>query len=104
MNRTSHRKSPRAGTLIVTLLVITLLALIAAHTLRRVDPKLRMAYQTAGWQEARLAAEAGIDVAMGELARNATSAPDGPWTGWKTQDSSGARPVNGSILSSTLAS
>jgi hypothetical protein len=78
-----HRRA--GGTLVLSLIVLTLLALMAANTLRRVEPKLRMAYQTVGWQEARVAAEAGIDVAMGELARNATGPNDGAWTGWKEE-------------------
>ncbi len=69
----------------MSLLVLSLLTLVAAHTLRRVEPKLRMVYQTAGWQEARVAAEAGIDVAMGELSRNAVGNGMGSWTGWKQQ-------------------
>ncbi len=94
-------RNPRSrqggGTLALALIVIALLAMMAAHTLRRVEPKLRMAYQTAGWQEARSAAEAGIDVAMGELSRNAVGA-GGPWTGWK-QEKNG---VIGPVLSDTL--
>jgi hypothetical protein len=93
------RATERGGTLALTLIVIAMLALMAAHTLRRVEPKLRMAYQAAGWQEARLAAEGGIDVAMGELSRNATGFADGNWTGWKQRNPGG---TIGPVLTSTL--
>src|SRR5260221_10171790 len=93
MNRTSTCSCQSGGTLALALIVIALLALMAAHTLRRVEPKLRMAYQTAGWQEARLAAEAGVDVAMGELSRNAAGINEGDWTGWKQTTNRGTRPA-----------
>lgn len=98
MKRTALSTHRHGGTLALTLIVIALLTLMAAHTLRRVEPKLRMAYQTAGWQEARAAAEAGIDVAVGELARNAVGANPGTWSGWK-QESGG---IIGPVLTTTL--
>jgi len=58
-----------------------------------------MAYQTAAWQEARLAAEAGIDVAMAELSRNATGTSGGDWSGWKQQPTGG---ILGPAVSNTL--
>jgi len=96
--RPSHRRA-QGGTLIMSLLVLSLLALVAAHTLRRVEPKLRMVYQTAGWQEARVAAEAGVDVAMGELSRNAVGHGMGSWTHWR-QENNG---VIGTVLDTTLS-
>jgi hypothetical protein len=99
MNCGAAKLQQEGGTLALSLIVLTMLALMAAHTLRRVEPKLRMAYQTAGWQEARLSAEAGIDVAMGELSRNATNGNAGSWTGWK-QDNGG---IVGPALASTLS-
>lgn len=98
MKRAALSTRRHGGTLALALIVIALLTLVAAHTLRRVEPKLRMAYQTAGWQEARAAAEAGIDVAVGELARNAVGANPGTWSGWK-QETSG---VVGPVLATAL--
>lgn len=72
-----------AGTLVLALVMMALLAVIAASTLRRVGPKLQQAAQTASWQEARLGAEGGIDVALHELQKNATGASGGSWSGWK---------------------
>jgi hypothetical protein len=58
-----------------------------------------MAYQTAAWQEARVAAEAGIDVALAELSRNATGVSGGDWRGWKQQPTGG---ILGPAVSNTL--
>ena len=48
-----------------------------------------MASQAAAWQEARLAAESGIDVALADLSTNATGTNPGTWQGWKQQDQNG---------------
>jgi hypothetical protein len=61
---------------------------MAAYTLRRVAPKFRMAAQAAGWQEARLSAEAGVDLAVEALQQNAAGAAPGAWSGW-TQSQTG---------------
>lgn len=89
-----HRAGAGAGTLVVTLVTLTALSLMAAHTLTRVLPRIRMAYQNAAWQEARVAAEAGIDAAVGDLLRNATGFNAGTWEGWK-EDPPKAPPKKG---------
>jgi hypothetical protein len=80
----------RAGVLVVTLITLTALSLMAAYTMRRVTPGVRLAHQNAAWQEAKIAAEAGIDSAMHDLVLNATGFTSGAWTGW--QESSEAPP------------
>ncbi len=91
----AHR---RGSTLFITMTVLAALSLLAALTLRRVTPKFRMAYQNAAWQEARTAAEAGIDAAMGDLHRNAIGGAPKPWPGWQTKSNG----VIGPVLSTTL--
>jgi len=71
------------GTLVLCLLTMAALSFMAIYSLQRVSPKLQMAAQAAGWQEARLAAESGIDIAIAELNRNATGVVPGKWDGWK---------------------
>jgi hypothetical protein len=71
-----------ASALFVTLTTLAALSFLAAFMLQRVSPALRIAYQNAAWQESRVAAEAGIDAAIGDLLRNSTS-PAPTWTGWK---------------------
>ncbi|HEY3901563.1 MAG TPA: hypothetical protein VGM54_23330 [Chthoniobacter sp.] len=88
----------RASALIITLSSLAILAIAAAYTLRRVSPRFQMASQAAAWQEARLAAESGIDVAMADLTQNAvgTSAPT--WPGWQ-QEKNG---IIGPVVDDTL--
>ena len=88
-----------AGTLVLCMIAIGVLTFAAALTVQRIGPRFRMAYQTAAWQEARLAAEAGIDVALAELSHNATGASGGDWPGWKQQPTSG---ILGPAVSNTL--
>lgn len=75
----------RASTLVVTLVTVTALSTMAAYTLTRSVPRVHMAYQNAAWQEARVAAEAGIDSAMNDLLINATGFSPGTWTGWQQE-------------------
>src|SRR3954470_3319111 len=75
-----------SSTLIVTLSTLTALSLMAAFTFTRVAPRFRMSHQNAAWEEARLAAEAGVDVAMGDLLRNSASPTGGSWQGWEQKD------------------
>src|SRR5471030_2579223 len=88
------------STLVLTLTTITLLAIMAAYTLRRVAPKFRMTAQAAGWQEARLAAEAGVDVALSDLQQNAAGAAPGVWSGWTQSQGGGVGnpPAGASLL------
>jgi hypothetical protein len=88
----------RASALIVTLSSLAILAIAAAYTLRRVSPRFQMTSQAAAWQEARLAAESGIDVAMADLTRNAvgTSAPT--WPGWQQEKNGVITPALDSTL------
>lgn len=81
------------GTLVLALILMALLAFMAATTLRRVGPKLQQASQTAAWQEARLGAEGGIDIALNELAKNATGPSGGRWDGWKQESNGQIVPV-----------
>ncbi len=86
------RPSPtfhRASALVLTLSALAVLSISAAYTLRRVSPRFQMASQAAAWQEARLAAESGIDVALADLSRNATGVEDGNWHGWQQTDGRG---------------
>lgn len=96
--RRLNRARIHGGTLALALVTLTLLSILAAYTLRRVSPKLRMAHQTAGWQEARVSAEAGVDAAVADLLRNATGPTAGSWNGWQ-QNNNG---VIGPALASTL--
>jgi len=83
----------RASTLLLSLLCIAGLSIAAALTLQRISPRFQQASQAAAWQEARLSAEAGIDVALVELEQNAIGFNDGSWHGWNQYDQAGPPPT-----------
>jgi hypothetical protein len=94
------RSNPReASALLITLGALAILSIAAAYTLRRVTPRFQMSSQAAAWQEARLAAESGIDVALADLSRNAIGTQDGNWRGWQQKQPNG---LIGPVLSNTL--
>jgi len=75
--------STKTGSVLVwTVLVIAMLSLIAVETLRLVTVKYQNALQTSTWQEALLAAESGIDLAIVELRKSLYPQPNHAWDGW----------------------
>src|SRR2546421_1770441 len=82
-------RSDRGSILVWTVLIIGILSLLAAEVLRVVSAKYENALQTATWQEALLAAESGIDLAIVELRKSLYPAPNHAWEGWHNA------PVNG---------
>jgi hypothetical protein len=78
-----RQHSTKAGSVLVwTVLIIAILSLIAVETLRLVTVKYQNALQTSTWQEALLAAESGIDLAIVELRKSLYPAPNHAWEGW----------------------
>src|SRR3954468_18090055 len=81
---TANASFPNRGTtLVITLVTLAALSSMAAVALMRALPRQRMAYQNAAWEEARLAAESGIDAAMGDLLRNAANSDPAAWSAWR---------------------
>ncbi|CEF49451.1 unnamed protein product [uncultured bacterium] len=80
-----HRPNEQASSFILSLLVIAVLSVVAANLLVTVLPQLQARAQSSSWQEAILAAEAGADMALGELARHADDPSLADWqgSGWK---------------------
>ena len=89
-----HRCRDRCGaTVIIALGALVILAAVAATVLRTVVPRYHVSFQTAGWQEARLAAEAGLDLALERLNGNVPdpAAATADWVGWKQSPSAAAK-------------
>ena len=78
-----------ASILVWTVLVIAILSLIAVETLRLVTAKYQNALQTSTWQEALLAAESGIDLAIVELRKSLYPQPNYAWNGWNNPPGDG---------------
>src|SRR5260370_33395217 len=78
-----RQHSTKTGSVLVwTVLVIAMLSLIAVETLRLVTVKYQNALQASSWQEALLAAESGIDLAIVELRKSLYPSPNHAWEGW----------------------
>jgi len=78
-----RQDSAKTGSVLVwTVLVIAMLSLIAVETLRLVTVKYQNALQASTWQEALLAAESGIDLAIVELRKSLYPQPNHAWDGW----------------------
>src|SRR3954464_7675146 len=75
--------------LVWTVLTIAILSLLAAEVIRLVSVKYQNALQTATWQEALLAAESGIDLAIVELRKSLYPAPNHAWEGWNNTPANG---------------
>ncbi|HZJ14861.1 MAG TPA: hypothetical protein VFD27_07420 [Chthoniobacteraceae bacterium] len=74
--------------IIAALVVIGILALMAATFFLRAMPAYRTTYQASAWQEARLAADAGIDYGMAAI-QNSLPQPDNyTWPTWTLSDGS----------------
>jgi hypothetical protein len=82
---TSKRKSVSGSILVWTVLTIAILSILGAEILRVISIKYQNAIQTATWQEALLAAESGIDLAIVDLRKSLYPAPNHAWEApWNT--------------------
>jgi Tfp pilus assembly protein PilX len=87
----SHRYE-HGSTTVIALLTLLILTMVAVGVLRTTVPRYQVAHQASGWQEARLAADAGIDIALERLNRNVPNpaANGADWSGWKLNASTAA--------------
>ena len=83
------RTSVNASILVWTVLTIAVLSILGAEILRVISIKYQNAIQTATWQEALLAAESGIDLAIVQLRKSLYPAPNYAWQGWNNVPSNG---------------
>jgi hypothetical protein len=78
-----HSGLTRKGSVLVwAVLVICILSIAAVEIIRLVTIKYQNALQTSVWQEALVAAESGVDLAIVELRKSLYPAPNNAWTGW----------------------
>lgn len=81
--------SRHGNALVVALIMSGILASMAAATTLILQKRFRQAHQTAAWEEAMLAAEAGVDLAINEL-RTQLYDPGSAFQGWETQNPDGS--------------
>lgn len=78
----------KGGVLLASLLTVAVLASVSAVTLSAVNARHRSSYQAAGWRDALVAAESGVERAVAELTTS-ISEPHSAWTGWTVVDAEG---------------
>ena len=98
----THTARSKGAVTLVALLSLVIISVIAASVLRSVVPRYHVSYQTAGWQEARLAAEAGVDLALERLNKNVpvVSSATADWVGWQQNATTAA---TGTVLAKNNA-
>jgi hypothetical protein len=74
--------SKTGAVLLLALGWTAVLAIIAVASLSAVQRRHRQVFQVASWHDALLAAESGIDLAVGELRKSLRG--EVPWQGWQT--------------------
>src|ERR1700719_3950543 len=84
-----HASTTSGSILVWTVLTIGILSLAAVETLRMVTAKYQNAVQTSTWQEALLAAESGVDLAIVELRKSLYPQPNSAWNGWNNPPGDG---------------
>jgi hypothetical protein len=85
----------------MALLFVVVLSTIAGTAFRIIQNRYRQFHQSASWEEALLAAESGIDLAMAEL-RLTISDPTTAWAGWSDRDgNASADPASEPIFNSS---
>ena len=87
--RRLHHSQQQGSVLLWTVLVIAILSLFAMEVLRAVSGRFQVGLQTAAWQEALVAAESGVDLAVVELRKSLYPAPNHAWEGWNNVPGNG---------------
>ncbi len=83
-----NQKEKKGGVLLASILTVAILASVSAVTLSAVNARHRSTYQAAGWRDALVAAESGVERAVAELTAS-ISDPNSAWTGWTVVDTEG---------------
>lgn len=79
----------RGSILAWCVITLAILSILGVEVLRIVSIKHQNALQTATWQEALLAAESGIDLAIVELRKSLFPSPNQAWEGWTNAPGNG---------------
>ena len=78
----------------MALAILSTLAVLSAVVMSVLGNRYRLAFQTAAWQEALLAAESGLDMGIAEL-RTSLYNPNGAFTSWTHTDGTLGGPSGG---------
>ena len=96
------RHGQAGSILITTLIVITVLALISAAAIYRLNNRHATTYISQSWNEALSSAESGADAAF-QAMNNSVSSPSTAWTGWKQADGTASSSSNAATFPKTCS-
>src|SRR6266853_3090886 len=82
-------RTQSGSTLLLAVIFLGVLMAIGGVTFTFLQNRYRQVHQTASWQEALLASEAGIDLAVNEM-RKELYDPADSWNGWSNSPDSSA--------------
>ena len=88
------KKTVSGSAILWTVIIIALLSMGAVEVLRLVTVKYQNALQTATWQEALVAGESGVDLAITELRKSLFPMPNHAWETWNTPPGNGITSYN----------
>lgn len=89
-----HHRAQKGSTLLISLVFLAILFAAGGVTFNLLQNRYRQVHQTATWQEALLASEGGIDLAVNEM-RKQLYEPDNAWSGWS--EASAGEGVSGGV-------
>ncbi len=92
----SKKASLQGNIILFAVLIVAFLLVMAAHVFKNVFPRYVTTVQTASWQEARIAAEAGLNIGLAALNSNLPDPVNGNWNGWACS--------SGTVSTTTLSS
>jgi hypothetical protein len=92
-SRTLSDSRVSGSAMLAALITLAALTAVAASVFLSSVPAYRGTYHASAWQEAKLAADAGVDFAMATLQKTVPNPTAYTWPGWQTEGG-GAVPLN----------
>ncbi|MES2569238.1 MAG: hypothetical protein V4710_04185 [Verrucomicrobiota bacterium] len=84
------RRRDGASALVAALGLVFVLSVATVYTISRITTQYHAGFQSASWEEAFRASEAGADLVMANL-NQLPNNPTGAWVGWSAPDATGRR-------------
>ena len=95
-----QKRLTSGSVLLMAMGILTTLAVLSGIALSVLGNRHRLAFQTASWQEALLAAESGVDLAVAEL-RTSLYDPSAAFSTWTHSDGTTGGPSGASTSTTT---
>lgn len=99
-----RQRNESGSAIIAAIIAIGILAFIAGTVLLTAVPAYRSTYHAAAWHEARLSADAGVDLAIATLQRSLPDTNAYTWPGWTLKNGDPVPPNSSEIRTMTVSS